>query len=285
MAANTEALNDPNYNPELDDLTLKLYSMMDEPSDELYAQYRQVFDNLPSVSPYSGVLVNPNTCDINDINNSVAVTVKALQDYGNQNYPNDPTWHTEIIDPSNPDSAVSQLTGGDTTVDPITGEVTYTQPNSVIPNTNNAQDYTDKLLSNLPMILGIVQQALGLATALEGLLNPCLGVGDFLGSLKGDLNKILKKIKSAIDDIMNFIEDGIEVIKEAIQAVKDAIAKVMGFITDMVNFIEAEVKKLIKALIDSIKLALSGFLKSLHLDPCLKGLVGGITTMAVTALL
>lgn len=278
MAANTEALNDPNYNPELDDLTLKLYSMMDEPSDELYAQYRQVFDNLPSVSPYSGVLVNPNTCDINDINNSVSVTVKALQDYGNQNYPNDPTWNDNVIDPSNPDSAVSQLTGGNTTVDPITGEVTYVQPNAVIPNTNNAQNYTDKLLSNLPMILGIVQQALGLATALEGLLDPCLGVGDFLGSLKGDLNKILKKIKSAIDEVVNFIEEGI-------QAIKDAISKVMNLISNMVNFIETELKKLIKALIDSIKLSLSGFLKSLHLDPCLKSLVGGITTMAASAVL
>lgn len=284
MATNTDALNDPNYNPDIDAVTLQIFNMMDEPSDELYAQYKTIFDNLPATNPYSGVLVNPNTCDIQDVNNSVAATVRALQDYVNQNYHNDPTWHSEVIDPSNADSVVSQLTGGNvvtpgsTSDDGITTDPTYVQPNSVLSATSQAQDHTDKLLANLPMILGIVQQALGLATALGGLLNPCLGMRDFLGSLMGDLNKMLKAIKAAIDKIMGYIEEGI-------QAIKDAIAYVMNLVSELINFIMAEIKKLIKALIDALRAGLAAFLKSLGNDPCLKSLVGGITTMATAALL
>ena len=285
MTTNTDALNDPNYNPTIDAVTLQIFNMMDEPSDELYSQYQAIFDNLPTTNPFGGVLINPVRCDTQAVNDSVDQAVTALQNYGNQTFPNDPTWFSEIIDPSNPSSAVSQLTGGNTTVDPSTGAVTYTQPDSVIASTAAAESHTDKLLANLPMILGIVQQALGLATALEGLLNPCMGMDSFLGSLKGAMNAILKKIKSAIDAIKNIINQGLEILSDCIKAIQDAISYIKGLVSDLINFIAAEIKKLVKAMIDALRAGLAAFLNSLHLDPCLKSLVGGVTTMAAAAVL
>lgn len=278
MAENTEALSDPNYNPTIDPTTLKLLSLMDDPSDDLYNEYKTIFDNLPTTNPFSGVLINPNTCDVQDVQNSITLTTNALNDYVKNNYPSDPTWNYQIIDPSNPDSAVSQLTGGNSTVDPITSAVTFVQPNSALSATNTAQNHTDKLLANLPMILGTVQQALGLATAIGGLLNPCLGMDGFLGSLMGALNKILKAIKAAIAYVMNIIDQGIQAIMAAIKAVMDLVGQ-------LIAFIEAEIQKLIKALIDALRAGLAAFLSMLNLDPCLKSIVSNVTTLSASSLL
>lgn len=273
MTTNTDALNNPNYNPDMDETTIALYNLMDEPSDELIAQYREIFDNLPKTNPYSGVLINPNTCVISDISNTITSVISSLNDPSQ--YPTtDPTYVSQVLDTSNPDSVVSQLTGGNSTTDPTTGVVIYVQPDSVTAATTTAQDHSDTLLSNLPMILGIVQQALGLATALEGLLNPCLGMSDFLGSLMGAMEKILKAIQAAIAAIEGALED-----------IMAAIAYVMNLVKQLLSFIESEIMKLIMALINAMRAGLAAFLKSLGNDPCLSSLVGGITTMAATAIL
>lgn len=281
---NKEALGNPNYNPQFDETSLKLFQLMEKPDEQLYQQYRQVYDGFPTKNPYQGVIYNQNTCDIDDIKNLISQVVNQMKTVPSQLSPSDrDRWNTEILDTSSPNSAVSQLTGGNQIENPD-GSTGYVVPNSVLGAVEKAQDHTDKFLANLPSILGAVTAGLGLATILNGLLNPCSGLGGFIGSLTGALKPLLKGIKASIQKINDLIDLVNSGIAEAIRLIQDAIQYVMSLAKQLVDFIEKEINLFINALIDSLRMGLSSFLSSLGLDPCLKSVAHNFMTTAATGL-
>lgn len=317
---NTDALSSPIYNPKYDTTDIALYNIIqndssDETNNALRAQYLNTFYNLPSTNPYEGVLKNPNTCDIEDINNTANYIVDTLQNnFGNQdafdsNNPpkeNDPSYENyqywnQYVNQNNPDSVYSYMTGGIPTTttysqndvlnipdDAIIGigpdgqyqATQYSQPNNVIPQMNYAQHHTDTLLSNLPMLLSIAQVGLGLATSLENLLNPCIGLSDFFGTISDLGKEMMSEIKKAMDFVKSLIDKGMKYLMTAIKYVIRAVLYAINFITKLISKVKSEIEKFIKAMIDQIRIGISDFLKGLLGDACAKSLFGGLVTNA-----
>lgn len=318
---NTDALNSPIYNPGYDSTDIALYNIMqndssDETNTALLKQYTNTIYNLPKTNPYEGLLQNPNKCDVDDINNSANNIINSLQNYfGNQdafdyqnppsendpNYENYVYWN-QYVNQNNPESITSYMTGGVPTTTTYSQDdvlsipdnatiavgpdgqyqvTSYSQPSSVIPQTNYAKQHMDSLISNLPMLLGIAQTALGLATALENLLNPCLGLSDFFGSISDIGKEIMTNIKEALSYVESLINQGFEYLKTAMKYVIDAVMLVINYIEKLMNIVKSEIEKFIKSLIQSIKMGITGFLKSLLGDACAKSLLGNVGTPAL----
>lgn len=329
---NTAALASPVYNPGYDSTDLAIYNIMnndstDETNTALTKQYTNSFYNMSTTNPYEGVLQNPLTCDISDIGSSISGITDNLQNvFGNttafdpsnppsetsSDYQNYVDWDT-YINPSNENSTYSMLTGGTPTTTTYTQDqvldipsnatiatgsdgsysvTTYTNPNSIQQSLSNAQTHTDRLLSNLPSIISLAQAAIGIATALEALANPCLGLSNFFGSLSGTGSKLIAGVKDAISKLesyiktaMSYIDQGIDYVKSQIKAVMDeinsAIQSAMSYITSLVSQIESEIKNLIKSMLSSIKMGISGFLKGLLNDACLSSLTKTLGTSAL----
>lgn len=318
---NTEALNSPIYNPGYDSTDIALYNIMQNDSSDatntaLRKQYTNTFYNLSTTNPYEGLIQNPHKCDVDDINNSANNIVNSLQNYfGDQNAfdPSNPpastdpkyedyTYWNQYVNQNNPESVTSYMTGGIPTTtsysqDDVlsipdnatisvgpTGEyqaTTYSQPSSIIPQTNYAKQHTDSLISNLPMLLSIAQTALGLATALENLTNPCLGLSDFFGSISDIGKEVMAEIKKAVSYVENLINQGLEYLKTGIKLVLGAVMLAVGFILKLVDMVKKEIEKFINSLINAIKIGITSFLKGLLGDACAKSLLGNIATPAL----
>src|SRR4051812_5926707 len=77
--ANTDALANPTYNPDLDQSTLQLMNIMGNTyPDDVVAQYRQAILAMPTANPYPGVLSNPRSCDISQAHTGVGEARVAL---------------------------------------------------------------------------------------------------------------------------------------------------------------------------------------------------------------
>jgi hypothetical protein len=284
---NTEALANPTYNPNFDPSTIRLMTMMggDYPAD-VVAQYREAIMTLPTANPYSAVLANPRSCDISQAQTGLAEVNTRLSER-----------YATIVIVGTPVPSLTQTGTGSTSS--IPGQPGY-QPTlqqqadvalwqSAMPemtaNLDQAattmddfQDHSDRLISNLPSIVGMVQTALGLATAIGSLLDPCLGLKDFLGSLLDKGSAIMAKINAAIAKVMSVIND-------ALAEIQNAIAYVMGLIQSLIAMIEAEIMKLIKSLIDAARLGLAQLLSILPKDPCFKAIMGAVGTGAAVGVL
>lgn len=252
-----QAVDSPTYNPPADDADKAIYNMMSgEDSQDVIDYYTAMITNLPTANVYSGVLQNPRKCDIESINNSM----NDLNDNLNNAYQDnssDPTWQ-QAMDTSNPDSMINQL--NDTT-----------NPNSVQSAVNTFSDHTDRMTSNFPSILGMIQAALGVAAAIGALANPCLGIGNFLNSLLEEGKQILATIEQYIKDVLNVIAMGIGAVMMAVQ-------KLLAYAQEAIQFIEKEIAALVAAIISALKFGMSSFLKALSLDPCASALLGAVTT-------
>lgn len=315
------ALNSQTYTPSVSDDTKKIYGLMsdDDISDDVYNQYKQIFDNLPTVNIYSAVIQNPNKgiiCDaqdsINNILGSNATTTGQVQynnsdtgSFGLQYY------HVKMAGTAVPDKNgntginpnSTNTTDGDITTPDQNGiypgeegyqpsqnqintmnnwDSTYPSTVSSLQNASNGvsdyKNHTDKFLANLPMILGIIQSALGLANILGELANPCLGLENFAGSITKKGTSLIQKIRDGIKKIEDLIGSALETIQKA-------IADVMAFVNKLQNLIETEIKNLIKAMIDGLKFGLSGLLSMLNSDPCMKSLLGVLGTGSLLSVL
>jgi hypothetical protein len=284
---NTEALGNPTYNPILDDATLQLMNMMggDYPAD-VVAQYREAIMTLPTANPYSAVLTNPRSCDISQAQTSLAEARSGLT-----------LRYAAIVAAGTPVPSLTQSGTGSTSSVP--GQPGY-QPSAqqaadaaswqmampeITSNLDQAestmddfQDHSDRLISNLPSIVGMVQTALGLATAIGNLLDPCLGLRDFLGSLLDKGSALMAKINAAIAKVVSVIND-------ALAEIQKAIAYVMGLIQSLIAMVEAEIMKLIKSLIDAARLGLAQLLSLLPKDPCFKAIIGAVGTGAAVGVM
>jgi hypothetical protein len=124
----------------------------------------------------------------------------------------------------------------------------------------------------------MIQTALGIATAIANLTNPCLGLANFLGSLLAKGAAIMAQINAAIDLVLVTIGEVIAEINAAIQAV-------MALINSLQALIEAEILAFVEALIDAARLGLAQLLALLPLDPCLASILNIVGTGALTGVL
>lgn len=275
VATNQEALANPVYNPPLDPTAVELYKLMPEPSPKLMAEYKLIIDNLPTESPFQGVLTNPRTCEVEEASNLVTQIETALK-----------TRYEQIVEAGTPvvnENGVPTYTPSPADVATLQEwQQSYPQAISSLgqasDGTNSFQNHTNKWIANLPMILGAAQSAMGIATAAFNLLNPCLGTGDFIGSLMAKGAELMRKVIAALQAVMALING-------VISAIMAAIAAVMGIITAIINLIQQEIMKLIRALIDMARMGLGALLSLLPDDPCFRALVSGVATGAAVAIL
>lgn len=274
---NQEALDSNIYNPPADPTSLTLYQMMldsTNPTDEatILQTYIDNFNNLPTQNQFVGIVVNPAKCGIDDINNGL----QDVQTVGGQMVQGFPVvsgdWNAYL----------PQLQADSSTISS---------------NLSTVEDHTDRLTSNLPSLTGIAQAALALDTVMNLLSNPCLGLGNFFGSLmdKGKallnsataqvtnaVNAIKAKISSWVGQAESFIQSEIGPL---IQNVKDMISVAKDAISQFVNQVTAEITNFAKAMLSQVRQGLSDLLANLPKDPCLKSLLGSVVTGAAAAIL
>jgi hypothetical protein len=280
---NIDALASPTYNPDIDPTTLKLFNAMGNnyPYD-LVAQYRQIITNMPTVNPYSALLTNPRSCDISQAQTGLATAEGNLW----QQY-------SAVVLAGTP---VPSLTGGEVGAGP--GQPGYIPSNDQLAQAaiwqqampeasasldqaqssmSDFQDHTDRLISNLPSILGMIQSALGIATAVGNLLNPCLGLSNFLGSILATGATMIARIIACIAQISEAGSD--------MSLIQAGLACVTGGTQSLLALIEAEIMALIKSLIDATRLGLSQLLSTLPKDPCFGAIMQTVGTGAALAIL
>lgn len=274
---NQEALDSNIYNPPADPTSLTLYQLMldgTNPTDEstILQTYVDNFNNLPTQNQFVGVVVNPAQCWIDDINNG-------LQDVGTaggqmvQSFPvASGAW----------DAYLPQL---------------QSDSADITANTATAQDHTDRLTSNLPSLTGIAQAALALDTVMNLLSNPCLGLGNFFGSLMAKGQALLKSATAQITNAVNSIKNAITsfanqaasaisaAVGPLIQNVKDMISVAKDAVSQFVNQAKAEIMNFAKAMLAQVRQGLADLMANLPKDPCLKSLLGSVVTGAAAALL
>ena len=302
-STNTDALNNMMYNPEYDDTDLSIYNtitnnMSSDTYNKVLAQYTATWYSLPSVNQYEGVLMNPVACDGNDITSDTSDIINSINGWG---LSSDDPFYSSISDPTNSNSIISSITGGNSTTTSVNADdilsvptdaiitsngdgtysaTSYTNPTAVNPSVSFTNNYINTIISNLPMMLGIAQGAMGLATSLDKLSNPCINIGNFFGTIKTTAAAVFAKIKSWISKLKSYINAGLDAVKAALEEINKLIQDIMSEINDLISSIKKEISKFIKSMIDSIKLGLSGFLKGLKLDPCASYLVKSLATPA-----
>lgn len=267
---NELALADPIYNPEIEPKILKLYTMM-APTEEnpeppaVLEEYRQEFLALPTENVYSAVLVNPRQCDIDavlDVLDDLDTLLPTIRDElptGDQ-----PTW-----DGWYPDIEADLGTLRD--------------------NIGEVQEHTNRLTFNLPTLSGIAQGAMGLATLLAALANPCAGLGDFFGSIMDAGKKLMADLMAAIGPLLAQVRDwanvAIGAIADMMSAITSAIAAATAAMAELMAMIASEIAKFAAALLSQIRMGLAEFMNAMNLDPCLAAIGGVALTSAAAAIL
>lgn len=289
------AKDSPIYAPTLDSTDTSIYGLMSDPDQDTIDYYTRAFMSLPTSNVYAGVLENPHYCDIQDIQhdmNHIKDNLNNLYKNGSDSNgkPNSSNskWQSEM-DPNNKTGIYYMLFNDpyNGTGSPVPTDTSITGDNiinggdhySVTTGIDLLNNHTNRLISNLPSILGMIQTALGLASAIGNLLNPCSGLSSFLSSLLDEGKQIIATIKKYLKEIIALLLLGPMIALAVLNAL---IKTVLGFIKEAIDFITSEIKKLVKALIDSLKAGISAFLKSLNLDPCASFLLKTVTTGAAS---
>lgn len=289
-----DAKSSPVYSPSIDNTDVELYNLMNQdPNQATIDEYTRSFMSLSTSNPYTGVLENPHMCDFKDTTNNMNDIKDKLNDVyqngkdenGNPNKSN-PDW-IAAMDPSNKDSTWNQLFGDpyngngspDTSDTSLTGDqiIDGTEPTTVKSGLDLFENHTNRMTFNIQSILGMVQSALGIASAIGNLLNPCTGLGDFFNSIMETGKQWMATIKKYINELMELLAlPGLI----ALDLINLAVKKILDYIDQVKKWIKDEIKKLVKAMIKAIKNSLSGFLKGLLKDPCASFLLKTVTTGA-----
>jgi hypothetical protein len=234
------------------------------------------------VGPYTGVIMNPRQCEVEEIFTDLTETHQQLNEVFN-----------------NP--IYAPIVGNDKNV--------WEAPNSGADALEEVADdaaldelleHNDRVLSNMPSIMGLIQAALGLASALSLLSNPCSPLADFMGSLMDKGKKMVADIKAQIGEIKATISGYVQSVKDVangiigsvkqqigpiIADVKAIAADVKNMAKDVAKMVADEVKNIAKSLLAQARQGLAALLANLPDDPCLRSLGTSVLTGAAAALL
>lgn len=299
LIRNKEALESQIYNPEMDAPVQAAYELMSKPvnpdegdadvyPEDLLQEFIDEFYSLPIHNAFSRALVNPRQCEIDELNNFIDNNRPDLDQILIE-------WNeakTVIVDEGYYDNDIAS------DMDDI--ELT----NDLDSTLTELKDHTDRILSNFPSLIGSAQGALGLGAVMNSLPNPCSGIGDFFGSLMDKGKALMAGLTSALSSTLNAVKNAInglasqisgiingaigdikEAIRDVIGVVKGIASSIKGYLMDIKNMIKDEVTKFAKSFIDGVRVGLSGLLSWLPKDPCLKGLIAGVATAGLAAVL
>jgi hypothetical protein len=273
---NTEALESSLYNPPLDPKVLMLQEIMESTPivdtrttprrpplvtpgevDVSLQAHVDSFNNLSLFNPYQGVIVNPTECLISPIRTD-------LQDFSIYligRFSDNGTW-----------AAYKPEFDADC--------------QDINEDLDQIEDHTDRLTNNLPSLAGIAQGAMALATVMNLLSNPCLGLDGFLGSIMDSGKALLNQIRAKISDMISQVKNAVnEAIGPIIDQIKAGIAQAKAAIAQMIAKAKEEVMKFAKAMLAQIRQGLADLMANLPQDPCLRGLLGSVATGAAAAVL
>lgn len=293
---NDEALTSPIYNPTIATETAVIYAMMEEPTPEVLAQYREIVTTMPTANPFVGVLVNPQSCDIAQVQTDIQEVRSALVEL----------YQLVQQTGSSPDVYAWQSAAPALLADVDTAEEAMTE----------FQDHTDRLVANLPTVVGMAQNEAGLqngmasaaslasglaggigallgtASSIAALLGPCLPVQGFLGSLmergtallnqaKEFVNSLKENLMAAVqeikDGIMGTVNSMFSGLQDVLGSVQSVMNQVMGTISNIKSMIQEEISGLVSGMLNMARMGLADLLSRLKLDPCLSGLLSGLS--------
>lgn len=171
-----------------------------QPEEKLLDEYKTMFTSMSAVNPYTGLLVNPRACEVDQANNDIGEVIEDIKD-----------------NPSIPDDVK----------DPLEDAQDYL---------DQYKEHTDRLIANFPLISSIVQQEISNQVGqLQG-SNPCLAFGDIMGSIldagRDIINEILAMLANLKDALLEEIE---ELIREAVNKLMAAIAAAMAQLQEEVQ--------------------------------------------------
>lgn len=293
---NEEALTSPIYNPTISQETATLFAMMEPPSEEVIEQYREIVLTMPTSNPYVGVISNPQSCEISEVKTDIQQVRLYL---------------TEIYDLVQQTGSGPDIYAWQVAMPGLTADVDVAEDSMV-----EMQDHTDRLVANLPTVVGMAQSEtgiqngmatvaslggglaggvgalLGAASSITALLGPCLPVQGFLGSLmergtamlnqakefvnalKDNLLSAINEIKDGIMGTVNSIFSGLQDVLGSVQSVMN---QVMGVISNIKSMIQEEIGNLVNGLLNMARMSLADLMARLKLDPCLSGLLNGLS--------
>jgi hypothetical protein len=250
-------------NPQEGDDDVYPPDLLQENIDNFYA--------LPITTAFEKALVNPRRCEVDVVNGQLADISFLLTDVRNKIALN------PLLDPADYDDDLDYI--------------------DIVPETDETMDelgdHTDRVTSNLPSLIGIAQTALGLASAMFALTNPCLGIPDFFGSLMDKGKASMHDLSTRLSDLKNKLSHMADIVQNAIKSAVDALVAeakqiasgIKSGLLAIKNMVAAEAKKFAKALIDGLRSGLASLLALLPKDPCLKSLLGSVATGGLAAIL
>lgn len=270
--ANDDVFSSPIYNPQKDDKVVELYKLMDSTKDQaVLDEYIYMFNTYPTHNPYQGVLYNPRTCDIN----AVVEVVDEIKNALKTRY--DKIWidGTPTLTHTPNQVQINALVEWLGTYPSIANDLETVS--SVL---SDFGDHTNRLISNMPSILGSIQQAIGNALAIGDMLggNPCIPFADVFGS-------ILQKGQDIIDQVMSKVQEAMSVVQNALSMVQQKISEVMGEITKVKDMMMNEVNKIAESLMSTVKMGLAELMSYLPDDPCIKSIMGNFMTTGANKIL
>lgn len=281
MERNEAALNSETYNPEVPKKNLELYKLMNYSDPKLIAQYKETVLAQSTHNPYAGVLSNPRSCEIDQNKTMLETTYqlleerwKEIQAAGQAQYGSGGSDGSSPVETYTPTPAQAQEYAEWSANYPAVRQDVKT----AIAGLGDFQTHTDRQIANLPGNIGLAQHSMGMNTLLLGLLNPCLGLDAFFGSLMEMGRKLMAELAAAIQKVL-------DVINEIMAKIQEMIQKIMKVIQDVIQMIQNEISALVNALIGMLRDGLAWLLGWLPNDPCLKAIVGMVATGAAQKVL
>lgn len=320
MTTDNSVFASPVYNPNYDDTTLHLYGLMTNKAvDEAQlATYREIVMNYTTQNIYAGVLYNPRACEINDVKSQLDDFLDQLdKQYAEVIAAGTPTEGGPSSIP-NPDGTFPVLPPYTPTAEQIN---TANQWQASYPGWRSDAlmasevmdayyDHTNRIVANLPGIIGITQSQIGNVvattnpngtsggTSSSGIGNtggssgggldlsqinfpsmpgaggnPCLQFGDIMGSLFAQGQKMLDQMSKAVMGAIGALMNPQALMQQA-------MSMVMGMASQIMSKLMGEINKLAQSIMNMAKMGLAQLLQFMPNDPCMKSIIGGALTSA-----
>lgn len=271
---NLEALDSPIYNPKIDQNTAELYNLMAPTatapdSDETLQPFVDQIESLPTTNIFAGVLINPRHCDIAELRETFT-EIRTLLPAIRTLLPTEDQvpWDSDIPAVIEDLDEIEQIT-------------------------DDFEAHTDRLSFNLPSLVGIAQGAMGLATALESLANPCLGSNNFFGSLMEKGRQLIGGLRTEIGGFVTQLQGHLQAAQNAvlgaigpvISQITSAMSSIRSAFSGVADMIRNEVLNFAKGLLGQQRLSLAEFMSFLRTNPCLKALGGMLGSSSASSIL
>jgi hypothetical protein len=142
----------------------------------------------------------------------------------------------------------------------------------------NFQTHTNMLITNLPLVIGMIQSSIGISNALGNTSNPNNTVNGFIGSILTLGAQVMNAINNAVSVSANSMNEGLAVIQQN-------IAMLVSSVSQLSAIINQENTNLSQALLTSTQLSLTQLLQQLPNDPYLNVVLSSVVSQSASNLI